>query len=282
MRKRGYARQWAFATAITIGATSAFLHTVTARGQGPVNAGSPGIAAEQGARPGFQAGTATPSPPPPMGFNAKLTSHDIPVPGGGVRTGGCSGSLIEASWVITAGHCFHDISDNRRSGRPLYHMTVVVGKMKDSDPGGYTRQIIDVRQSPVNDLAVVKLDSPITAVTPLTLGERPVSVGQQLEFAGWGSHSATVIEQSDHLKRGHFAISGVNATTLEAQPLVPRTTENSPCPDDSGSPYFPPGDEVHGPLMGIEDSGPDCPQPGTEILARIDVVADWIHQQIRS
>lgn len=288
MRKRRRARQWALAAAITVGATAAFLHTATATGRVPLTAqhkqeNPPAAASEQGARnpsgkPGSQ--PAKPPPPAPYGFNAKLTSRDIPVSGGGVRTGGCSGALIDPAWVITAGHCFHDIRDNPRSGRPLYHMTVVVGKTKDSDPGGYTRQVTDVRQSPLNDLAVVKLDAPITEVTPLTLDERPVKTGQELEFAGWGSLSPVVIQQSDHLKHGHFAVTRINATTLEAQPLVPRTVENSPCPDDSGSPYFPPGDTAHGPLMAIENSGPDCPQPGTEILARVDIVAGWIHQQI--
>lgn len=290
MRKSGFARQWALATAVTIGATSAFVHTVADRGQIPFLQGhAPGnssaVVAGQGPHnrsdePGFQPSPSPAPPPAPFGFNAKLSSRDIPVLGGGVRTGGCSGALIDPSWVITAGHCFHDVYDQPRSGRPLYHMTVVVGKAKDSDPGGYTRQVVDVRQSPLNDLAVVRLDTPIKDVTPVTLDEHEVTVGQQLEFSGWGSHSATVIQQSDHLKLGHFAVSAVTPTTLEAQPLVPRTVENSPCPDDSGSPYFPPSDTVHGPLMGIENSGPDCPQPGTEILARVDIVANWIHQQV--
>lgn len=223
-----------------------------------------------------------PGPPPVLPFNAKLTSHDIPVEGGGVRTGGCSGSLIAPDWIITAGHCFHDVQNVRVSGKPPYAMSVTVGKTKDSDPGGHTAEVVDVRQSPVNDLAVAKLSEPVTGIQPLALTTQPPPVGQHLQFAGWGSTSATVVAPSDHLKRGQFAVSKVKAATIEAVPLVPRTVENSPCHDDSGGPYFLSGDDVTGTLMAIEDSGPECPQPGTEILARVDVVVAWIHQQIGS
>ncbi|HKS49226.1 MAG TPA: trypsin-like serine protease [Amycolatopsis sp.] len=242
---------------------------------------------EQPASPGGadQARSTTPPPPPPapkpvLPFNAKLRSEDIPVPGGGVRDGGCSGALIHPQWIITAGHCFHDINDVRVGGQPRYHMTVTVGKIKESDPGGHTVQVVDVRQSPLNDLAVGKLSAPITDIAPLTLPEGKPPVGQRLQFAGWGSTSATVITSSDHLKRGEFTISKINASTLEALPVVPRTVENSPCRDDSGAPFYTSSDDVHGQLVATEVSGPSCPQAGTEILARVDVVAAWIRQQL--
>ena len=213
-------------------------------------------------------------------FNAKLTSSDIPVAGGGVRSGACSGSLIAPLWVITAGHCFHDVDEVRVGGVPPYHMTVTVGKLKASDPGGHTAQVVDVRQSPVNDLAVVKLSAPITDVVPPTLADQPPSVGEQLRFAGWGSLSATVIAPSDHLKQGRFTVATIEQTTVQAAPVVPRTVENSPCPDDSGGPFFVSSDDRTGTLVAIVNNGPSCPQPGLETLARVDVVAHWIHEQI--
>ncbi|MET1071750.1 MAG: trypsin-like serine protease [Umezawaea sp.] len=233
---------------------------------------------------GRQTTTTTTTPPPPpvsaiLPFNAKLASKDIPDPAGGVRGGGCSGSLIAPEWVVTAGHCFHDVNDVRVSGPPPYTMTVTIGKLKDSDPGGRTAQVVDVRQSPINDLAVAKLSVPVLDVVPLALADEEPPIGQQLQFAGWGSTSATVIAASDHLKRGVFTVSAIAPSTFEALPMVPRTVENSPCPEDSGAPFFVSPDDKTGQLVAIVSTGPACPQPGAEIIARVDVQADWIREQ---
>ncbi|TDV42185.1 S1 family peptidase [Actinophytocola oryzae] len=270
----------ALATAVVTGAGVAFAYVVTGGTvTWPSEAAAPHTAAGTQSSP--PSTTTTPPPPPPvLPFNAKLTSQDIPVKGGGVRSGACSGSLIAPQWVITAGHCFHDINDVRVGGPPQYTMSVVIGKLKDSDPGGHAAQVVDVRQSPLNDLAVVKLDKAVKDVVPLQMATTPPAMGQPLQFAGWGSLSATVLGPSDHLKRGQFTVSGIGEYTLEAQPVGVRTVENGPCPEDSGGPFFISDDDRTGMLVAIVNTGPPCPQPGAEIIARVDVVAGWIQQQI--
>ncbi|HEX6360154.1 S1 family peptidase [Actinophytocola sp.] len=282
-RTRRRPRIWALAAGLVLGAGAAFAHVIT---------GGTVAWSDQAAQPvrqevptGTEAApttTTTPPPPPPspvLPFNAKLTSQDIPVPGGGVRSGACSGALIAPEWIVTAGHCFRNINDVRIGGTPPYTMVVTIGKLKDSDPGGYTAQVVDVRQSPVNDLAVARLNIAITDIVPLTVSATQPAVGEQLQFAGWGSLSATVLGPSDHLKRGQFTVSRIRQYALEAQSDLPRTVENGPCPQDSGGPFFVSDDERTGTLVAIVNTGPPCPQPGAEIIARVDVVAQWIHEQ---
>lgn len=224
--------------------------------------------------------TTTPPPPPPvLPFNAKLRTDDVPEPGGGVRSGGCSGALIAPEWVATAGHCFHDLNDNRISGPPPYTMMVTVGTLKDGDQGGQTAKVVDVRQSPVHDFAVVRLSVPITGITPLTIAKTPPAAGEKLQFAGWGSLSATVRKPTDHLKRGQFTVAGIDQHTLEVEAVGKRTVENTPCPEDSGGPFFVSDDNYTGELVAVVNTGPPCPQPGLEIVARVDVIAAWIHEQ---
>lgn len=270
-------RVWAIAGAVLAGAGSAFAAVAVGELKASAASEQPRANSRSDTQP---VTTTTPPPPPPvLPFNAKIRSDNIPVPGGGFRSGGCSGSLIAPEWIITAGHCFHDGNHVRKSGPPRSTVMVTLGKTKDSDAGGQTAQVIDVRQSPMNDIALARLNVAVTGIEPLVLTSGPPAVGQQLQFAGWGALSPTDPAPSDHLKRGQFAVQSIESVHLEAESVVPRTVENSPCPQDSGAPYFISTDDRTGVLVAVESSGPPCPQAGLEIISRVDVVVDWIHEQ---
>ena len=60
---------------------------------------------------------ATPGQDP---FAVKLTMTNIPRPDGTFYNSACSAALIFPTWIITAGHCFHDVNRNPVSGPTPY------------------------------------------------------------------------------------------------------------------------------------------------------------------
>lgn len=232
-----------------------------------------------GVSPAHAIADGTPATPGQYPFAVKFTMTHIPKPDGTYYNSACSGALIAPRFILTAGHCFHDVNRVRVSGPPLYQTTATVNTVNLSDNPGETRTVIDVQQSPVNDIALVELDSPITDVTPLVVSPLPPQDGEQLEMAGFGATSDVNAVPGTVLNTGEVAVGEVDQYTIGVHGVAPSSYTSS-CLYDSGMPYFVPVGTKTGLLVSVESTGPSCPHDQLETTARADVVYGWIFQQM--
>jgi secreted trypsin-like serine protease len=212
--------------------------------------------------------------PGKFGFTAKIAMTGIPRPSGSAYSSFCSGALVSPGWILTTGHCFHDANHNRVSGPVPYPSTVTLGLVDEAKEKAVTRKVTQVLQAGPNDVALAKLDSPVTEVTPLTVNKLVPGTGQELTLAGWGSLTAAKPAPSTKLQQGTVKISTVGASTVTVHGVSP-SADTSACAFDTGAPYFVAAG-AGGQLISLENNGPDCPHTSTETTSRVDVLADWI------
>lgn len=206
-------------------------------------------------------------------FAVKLTMTGIQPTGGTAYDSACSAALISQTWIMSAGHCFHDGDRNRVGGVPEYTVTAHLGTANTASDPGQTRTIEWVEQSPENDIAVARLSEPVTDIAPIALNTRQPGRGQVLSFAGWGATTSSGT-WSEQLHWGEVKVSSVRPTTVLVKGHWP-AKDTSACPYDSGAPYF----DTSGPdpvLVSVESTGPACPHRREETTARVDVVAGWV------
>ena len=220
----------------------------------------------------------TPVPDGQYRFSVKLTMTNIPRPDGSHYNSACSAALINARWIITAGHCFHDVNRVRVSGPVPYATTATVGRTDLSDTTGDVVNVDWVEQAPNGaDFALARLAQPVLDVRPLALSHRPPAVGDVLRLTGWGATSSDNPTPVTHLQTGQVQVSSVTASTIGVHGYAP-SADTSACLYDSGAPYFVEKPVPH--LVSVESNGPDCPHPLEETTARVDDQYLWIMRQI--
>ena len=212
-------------------------------------------------------------------FSVKLTMTNIPRPDGTHYNSACSGALIAQRWIITAGHCFHDVNRNRVSGPVPYPTTATIGTADAASGRGHTVNVVRVQQSPTTDVAVAELDRPIRDVYPIDLSTKAPKVGEVLRITGFGATDSVDPMPSTRERTGQVKISSFTESTVGVRGFKPLPT-TSACLYDSGAPYFLERDH-HAPLLvAVEQDGPDCPHDQEETTSRVDTIADWIRHTI--
>lgn len=206
-------------------------------------------------------------------FAVQLRLDDITRSNGTVYDSACSGVLISSTWIMTAGHCFHDGDRNRISGEPAYTVTARLGTSNTMDPdAGVIRTVTWVEQSPKNDIAVARLDAAVDTIAPVPLATTAPKRGQILSFAGWGATSSSST-WSDQLYWGKVKVSRVQTVTALVRGYWPYR-DTSACPYDSGAPYWRGSSSPV--LVSVEKGGPSCPHSSDETTSRVDVIAGWV------
>jgi secreted trypsin-like serine protease len=212
-------------------------------------------------------------------FSVKLTMTNIPRPDGSHYDSACSAALVSEWWVITAGHCFHDVARNRVSGPVPYPTVATLGRVDYTGTGGHDVPVVWVQQSSRTDIALAKLAEPVQDIRPLALATKKPKVGQVLRITGWGATDSVDPVPGTLLRTGQVKVSSVTSSVVGVQGFQPKPT-TSACLYDSGAPYFlEPAD--HAPvLVSVESDGPDCPHHLEETTSRVDNIVSWIHSVI--
>ncbi|MFB8106116.1 FG-GAP-like repeat-containing protein [Streptomyces sp. NPDC056007] len=206
-------------------------------------------------------------------FTAKL---DI---GQGDSKRACTGSLVDAQWILTAGSCFAAAGQPAYpipAGAPAEKTVATIGRTDLAGTGGRVVEISELVSRTDRDLVMAKLAQPVTDIAPVLLADSAPVAGETLRAVGYGRTATSWVP--DRLHAGNFSVSATGTTTV----AVARDG-GSICRGDAGGPALRERDgkvelaAVHSASWGAGCFGSDETRPGA-VETRLDDITTWVEQ----
>ncbi|MFK8908317.1 trypsin-like serine protease [Streptomyces sp. YS-3] len=181
---------------------------------------------------------------------------------------GCSATLIDASWIMTAASCFATTPGSTvPAGRPALPTTATLSDGRAVD-------VIDVLARDDRDVALARLAAPVTAIAAAPRAASAPAPGADLLAAGFGRTATEWVPGKAHT--GAFTVNTTDATSLT---LTGKGTD-AICKGDTGGPVL----NAAGELVGVNSRswqggclGGDPAETRTgAVAARTDGLGEWI------
>ncbi|MFE3432796.1 trypsin-like serine protease [Streptomyces sp. NPDC059171] len=146
---------------------------------------------------------------------------------------GCSGTLVDAEWLLTAASCFAEdpaAGTAVPAGVPRQRTTAVIGRADLTGTQGAERRIVELVPRTDRDVVLARLNRPVTAVTPIALATTAPTAGEELAFAGYGRTQDEWAPLKLHT--GTYTVDSADGTTA----AVTGKDGAAACAGDSGGP----------------------------------------------